>query len=99
MALAVLRALFLLVSAGIAVLIFTSASLKDAGSWVPWSVIGGMLALPLVVIALDVAVPRKNLATITAVYFGLLVGVFLAYVAMLALAPMLPLQPSHPVRQ
>ena len=99
MALAVLRALFLLVSAGIAVLIFTSASLKDAGSWVPWSVIGGMLALPLVVIALDVAVPRKNLATITAVYFGLLVGVFLTYVAMLALAPMLPLQPSHPVRQ
>jgi uncharacterized protein YacL len=89
MALAVLRALFLVVSAGIAVLIFTSASLKDAGSWVPWSVIGGMLALPLVVIALDVAVPRKNLATITAVYFGLLVGV----------APMLPLQPSHPVRQ
>jgi uncharacterized protein YacL len=53
----------------------------------------GSLALPLAVMAVDAAIRRKDLTTITAVYFGLLVGVFLTYVAMLALAPVLPLNP------
>lgn len=34
--------------------------------------------------------PQKNLTVITAVYFGLLVGVFLNYVAILPLTPILP---------
>ncbi|HBB74568.1 MAG TPA: PIN/TRAM domain-containing protein [Planctomycetaceae bacterium] len=99
MALAILRILFLVVSAGIAVAIFTSATMRDADASVPWWVIGGMICLPLIVIASDAAVRRKNLATITAIYFGLLIGVILDFVAMLALEPVLPLQASHPVRQ
>lgn len=91
MALIVLRAIFVAVSAGIAVLIVNSAPLREAPQWAPWAVLGGMVALPLAVIGIDAALRRKNLTTITAVYFGLLVGVFLTYVAMLALAPVLPL--------
>ena len=99
MPLVVLRAFFVAVSVGIAVLIFNSEAMKQAPSWVPWGVLAGMLVLPAVVIGVDGLLRRKNLTTITAVYFGLLVGVFLTYVAMLALAPILPLSDTSPVRQ
>ena len=39
-------------------------------------------------IAIDVRVPRKQLETISAVYFGLIVGLFLTYVVRLALTPL-----------
>jgi uncharacterized protein YacL len=96
MALVVLRAIFVMVSIGIAVLIFNSAWMSEAPQWVPWAVLAGMIALPLAVMGIDGAIRRKNLTTITAVYFGLLVGVLLTYIAMLALSPVLPLNRSHP---
>ena len=99
MALVVLRAIFVAVSVGIAFLIFNSEAVKQAPAWVPWGVLAGMLVLPATVIGVDGALRRKSLTTITAVYFGLLVGVFLTYVAMLALAPILPVSASAPVRQ
>ena len=99
MAIVVLRAIFVAVSAGIAVLIVNSQPLREAPQWVPWAVLAGMITLPLVVMGVDGAVRRKDLTTITAVYFGLLVGVFLTYIAMLALTPVLPLNPRDPIWQ
>jgi uncharacterized protein YacL len=98
MALLVLRALFVMVSVGIAVLIFNSDTMRAAPQWVPWGVLAGMIALPLTVMGIDGAIRRKDLTIITAVYFGLLIGVFLSYVTMLALEPILPLNPDHPLR-
>jgi uncharacterized protein YacL len=97
MALIVLRAIFVAVSVGIAVLIIASPLMRDAPAWVPWAVLLGMLALPLIAIAIDSSLRRKDVTVITAIYFGLLVGVFLAYIATLALAPILPTTPNHPV--
>ncbi|NBW95245.1 MAG: PIN/TRAM domain-containing protein [Planctomycetia bacterium] len=56
-----------------------------------------MVALPLSAIGIDSSLQRKDLTVITAVYFGLLVGVFVTYVAILALTPILPADPNHPV--
>jgi len=98
MALLILRAIFVMVSVGIAVLIFNSAPMREAPAWVPWGVLAGMIALPLAVIGLDSAVRRKDLTIVTAVYFGLLIGVFLSYVTTLALTPILPLNPNDPLR-
>lgn len=98
MALLVLRAIFVMVSVGIAVLIFNSPATQAAPEWVPWAVLAGMIALPLTVIGVDGLLRRKELTTITAVYFGLLVGVFLTYVTMLALQPIMPLNQSDPLR-
>jgi uncharacterized protein YacL len=56
-----------------------------------------MVVLPLTVIGLDGMIRRKDLTTITAVYFGLLVGVFVTYVTLLALQPILPLSPNDPL--
>jgi uncharacterized protein YacL len=99
MALVILRAIFVMVSVGIAVLIVNSPPMRQVEAWVPWAVIAGMVALPLTVIGVDAVIRRKNLTTITAVYFGLLVGVFLTYAAMLALTPVLPIDPRHPAWQ
>jgi uncharacterized protein YacL len=99
MATFILRVLFLLVASGVAVLIFSSEALRDTPSWVPWGVLGGMIAGALAIIGVDVSLRRKDLTVITAVYFGLLIGVFVTYIALLALAPFLPQSAAHPVRQ
>jgi len=97
MALYVLRSIFVMVSVGIAVLIVNSEPMQTAAQWVPWAVLAGMVGLPLAVMGVDAAIRHKELTTITAVYFGLLIGVFLTYVTMLALTPILPLRQSSPV--
>jgi uncharacterized protein YacL len=97
MALVILRAIFVMVSVGIAVLIFNSEPMRASPEWVPWAVLIGMIALPLTVIGIDWSLRRKDLTVITAVYFGLLVGVFLTYIAILALTPILPTSPRSPV--
>jgi uncharacterized protein YacL len=97
LALLILRAVFVMVSVGIAALIINTDALKTSPPWVPWAVLGGMLLLPTVVIAGDALIRRKNLTVITAVYFGVIVGVFLTYATLLALGPMLPPSPAAPV--
>jgi len=97
MALLILRAIFFMVAMGIAVLIFSSEGIRNSPSWAPWAVLVGMAAVPLAVIGLDSAVKRKDLTVITAVYFGMLVGVFLTYVAILALTPIIPAPPRSPI--
>lgn len=96
MAIFLLRVFFILVSAGIAVLIINDPALRTAPTWVPWGVLVGMIALPLTVIGIDGAIRRKDLTIITAVYFGLLIGVFLTYITMLALTPVLELNKADP---
>ena len=88
MAIIVLRAVFVMVSVGLAVVIISSGLLPAEKVWLPWVVFGGVLLVATAVIIGDVLTPRKRLDTISAVYFGLIVGLFLAYVAGLAIAPL-----------
>lgn len=89
MGLIILRAIFLMVAIGLAVSILWQDIVPDV-PWMKWAVFLGVLLLAIGVIAIDVAIPRKPLDVISAVYFGLIVGLFLAYVAGLALTPILP---------
>jgi len=88
MGLIILRCLFVLVAAGLAVFFIQSDRVPEDREVLYWVVFGGMLALALGVIALDVAIRRKDLTTITAVYFGLIVGLLLAWAAGMALTPL-----------
>jgi uncharacterized protein YacL len=88
MALIILRFVFVLVAAGLAVSLIQTGIVPQDYPWMALGVLGGLIALALVVIALDVAVRRKRLETITAVYFGLLVGLLLTYILGLALSPL-----------
>lgn len=89
MALAILRALFLLAAAAIAFNIFRFVDREQipASATFPWTVLLGAMFIAGGVIAVDVLSPRKKIDTISAIYFGLLVGVLLTYVLVLALTP------------
>ena len=54
----------------------------------------GAVLVSLAVIFADQLVPRKQLETISAVYFGLIVGMFLTYAVRLALNPLLTNPPA-----
>ena len=88
MALIILRCIFLLVAGGISALVNSQLG-SAAPQWMPIAVFAGIMGLALAVIVADVAVRKKEIATITAVYFGLLVGVLLTYVLSIAAIPML----------
>jgi uncharacterized protein YacL len=88
MALIILRSVFVMVAIGLAVVIITSGLLPAEMPWLPWVVFFGVLLAAAGVIAGDLLTRRKKLDTISAVYFGLIVGLFLAYVAGLAIAPL-----------
>ncbi len=61
--------------------------------WGPWAVFFGVILSALLVIAIDIWVPRKRIETVSAVYFGLLVGLALGYAVSLALFPLLENSP------
>src|SRR5260370_6514739 len=95
MALVVLRSAFVMVAIGLGVGLINSGVLPVDPAGIPWAVIGGCILLACVVIAIDVRVRRKELETISAVYFGLIVGMFLTYVVRLALTPLFSTPPGQ----
>ena len=90
MPLIILRSIFVMVASGLAVFIIYSGVLPKDSPPMAWGVFLGILILAMGVIALDISIRRKQLDVISAVYFGLIVGLFLAYVAGLALTPLFP---------
>lgn len=80
MELIVLRSVFFIVTVGLGV----SLMLNSLVSW--WVVpLAGFGAI--VLILLDVFLPRKRIELISSIYFGTAIGIFLTYVISLALAP------------
>jgi uncharacterized protein YacL len=88
MPLLILRSVFMLVAIGIASYLIPISS-RTGVPWMPWLAFIGTTSLAGGVIAADIFLPRKQIDTISAVYFGLLVGVFLTFILSLALEPLL----------
>ena len=89
MGLIILRCVFILVAAGLGVSFLNLGIDQQDSQALAWGVFFGLILLALGVIVVDVSVPRKRLDTITAVSFGLLVGLFMTYILGLALVPLL----------
>jgi uncharacterized protein YacL len=90
MALIILRFIFTLAAAGLAVTIINSAAFPKQPEWAAWAVMGGLLSLAGGVVAIDLGIRHKRLDVISSVYFGLIVGMFLAYIAQLVIKPLVP---------
>jgi uncharacterized protein YacL len=90
MLLFIIRALYILVSVG-AIATFTFSRNVAAPSIVREYPLTSFLLLLLIamsVLLVDVLIPRKRVEVMSAVYFGLLIGVLLAYLFNLALRPL-----------
>jgi len=94
MPLIVLRCIFVMVAVGLGASLINSETLPQDPTWLAWAVLGGVVTVALLVIAIDFVIPRKPLDVISSVYFGTIVGLFLAYVVGLALTP-LPVLPIY----
>ena len=91
MALVILRCVFLMVAIALGFQLVAEADLLGGeNKWLPWIGFLGVLVVAASVIIADLAMRRKRLDTITAVYFGTIIGLFLTYVFQLALTPLLP---------
>ncbi|MBR5758431.1 MAG: TRAM domain-containing protein [Thermoguttaceae bacterium] len=85
MPLLILRCIFILASSGIGVAVVRGgAAASSAGGLTTFFLI---VLLSLAVIGLDMAFPKKKIAWISAVYFGLLIGLVTTYLMGLALEP------------
>jgi uncharacterized protein YacL len=87
MALIILRCMFLLCAGGVSAIINTS--LSDTATTVPWIVFAGIMTLAVAVVIADIYAPKKKIDTISAIYFGVLIGVLLTYVLWIAVQPLL----------
>lgn len=85
----ILRAIFLVVAAGLGVFIANSLPQHEKGQWYTWGAFVGVMGAALGIIIIDVLFPRKRLDIISCVYFGIVVGLFLTYVVGIALTPIL----------
>ena len=90
MALWVLRIVFVAVAAGLGVWIVkgSNAPIRLPVDDHPVAVLLAVIGIAVGVIAIDVSVRRKRLDTISAVYFGLIVGLLLSYAVYLATTPL-----------
>ena len=90
MALVILRCLFMAVAIALGFRMTDSPLVEGRHGWLTWAAFLGVLLVAAGVLAADVAIKRKQLTTITAIYFGTIIGLFFAYVLQLALSPILP---------
>lgn len=86
MALIILRCMFLMVAAGLATFFVVDHKLDTYHTWL---VFVSVILAAGVAVAVDIAVPRKRIETISAVYFGILVGLVLTQAVVIALSPLL----------
>src|SRR5262245_24154746 len=89
MALLILRCVFMAVAIALGFQLAQSDLLAGDNRWLPWVGFLGVLLLAGGVLGADSAVRRKKFVSITAVYFGMFIGLVLTYVFGIALTPLL----------
>jgi uncharacterized protein YacL len=96
MLITIIRAIFVVVVAGLAARMSRLAG--GSNMLVPALTFAGILVGAIVVMVIDLLTPRKKIQTISAVYFGLIVGLILSNLLQTAIEPTLQLLggPSYP---
>jgi uncharacterized protein YacL len=97
MLLIVIRAAFVLVVAGLGVRVARLVGENQLAN--PYVLFIGMMIAAILVLALDVLTPRKRIQTISAIYFGVIVGLILSDLVQSAFEPTLVLFMREDVRK
>jgi uncharacterized protein YacL len=95
MLLIMIRAIFVLVAAGLGVQI---ARIGGTSQSTTILLFAGVMVLAVVLVIVDWVTPRKKIQTISAIYFGIVVGVILSDLIRNALAPTMDLYMNEQVR-
>lgn len=90
MALIILRLVFLMVASALGYQLARSDFVVSESPLLGWMSFFGVMVFAAGVIYFDMVVRRKRIDVITAVYFGMIIGLFLTYVFQIALTPLLP---------
>lgn len=85
MLLTIIRAVFILIIAALA----NRFSQEVDASVNPWFVFVGILVLAVAFVIADILIPRKRVQLVSAIYFGLVVGLILANLLATAFTPMM----------
>ena len=86
MELIILRCVFLLCAGGVSWIINTALTSEDNVN--PYAIFAGVMGVAVAAILGDIFVPRKRIDSISAVYFGVLIGILLSYILWIAIAPL-----------
>ena len=97
MGLIILRCVFLICAGGVTAIINSSLP-SDSATTTPWFIFVGIMSLAVAIVAMDIYVPQKRIDTISAVYFGVLIGMLLTYIMVIAIATLLPSVATGPVQ-
>jgi uncharacterized protein YacL len=85
----VLRVIFILVAGGVGAIWARSEDFGSLGAFGPYIVFSGVMLVAFGVVAMDMLFPRKRIDVISAVYFGLVIGLVLTYLLTIAMDPFL----------
>jgi uncharacterized protein YacL len=88
MGLIILRCVFLLVAAGMGVSFLRAGIVPETSVRGAWLMFFGVMLVAVGTIAVDMAFRRKRLAAISAVYFGMLVGLLMTYILWMVMIPL-----------
>lgn len=88
-AIIILRIVFIIVAIGVGTTWSQSKDFGGASDLTPFMVFSGVLIVALGVVAVDMLFPRKRIEVISAIYFGLLIGLMVTWLLSVALTPIL----------
>ncbi|MDZ4850844.1 MAG: TRAM domain-containing protein [Pirellulaceae bacterium] len=94
MAMLVLRLIFVFIAAGVGTL-FLPPEGWEGPPWLPYMIFSGVMLLAAGVISVDIFFDQKRIELISAIYFGLLVGMLLTILLSLGLNPLLATVPQR----
>ena len=97
MLIVLVRAVFVLVIAGFAVRTATIVGENQLAN--PYVLFIGVMLAAVVVVIVDTFTPRKRIQTLSAIYIGFIVGIFLTYLLQNAIQPTMQLYLDHRVHQ
>ena len=89
MGLLLLRCFYIIVASGVGVLAIKSGALSQSGESFGLGMFFAILFISIVILAIDIAVPRKRVDWLSAVYFGILIGLVLTWILGQAVLPLI----------